>query len=52
LYKIDFKNNTVDFWKTVMFSKENNISGYTILTQAYEQGLLIEEKKKNTFKFY
>ena len=51
MYKIDFKNNSVDFWKTVMFSKKNNIPGHTILTQAYEQGLLIEDKKKILLNF-
>jgi FkbM family methyltransferase len=51
LYKIDFKNNSVDFWKTVMFSKKNNIPGHTILTQAYDQGLLIEDKKKILLNF-
>jgi FkbM family methyltransferase len=51
LYKIDFKNNSVDFWKTVMFSKKNNIPGHTILTQAYDQGLLIEDKKKILLDF-
>ena len=51
MYKIDFKNNAVDFWKTVMFSKKNNIPGHTVLTQAYEQGLLIEDKKKILLNF-
>lgn len=51
MYKIDFKNNSVDFWKTVMFSKKNNIPGHTILTQAYDQGLLIEDKKKILLNF-
>jgi FkbM family methyltransferase len=51
LYKIDFKNNSVDFWKTVMFSKKNNIPGHTILTQAYDQGLLIEDNKKILLNF-
>lgn len=51
MYKIDFKNNSVDFWKTVMFSKKNNIPGHIILTQAYEQGLLIEDKKKILLNF-
>ena len=51
MYKIDFKNNSVDFWKTVMFSKKNNIPGHSILTQAYEQGLLVEDKKKILLNF-
>lgn len=51
MYKIDFKNTSVDFWKTVTFSKKNNIPGYIILTQAYEQGLLAEDKKKILLNF-
>jgi FkbM family methyltransferase len=51
LYKIDFKNTSVDFWKTVTFSKKNNIPGHIILTQAYEQGLLAEDKKKILLNF-
>ena len=51
MYKIDFKNNPIDFWKTVLFSKKNNIPGHIILTQAYEQGLLIEDNKKILLNF-
>ena len=51
MHKIDFKNTSVDFWKTVTFSKKNNIPGYIILTQAYEQGLLAEDKKKILLNF-
>ena len=51
MYKIDFKNNSIDFWKTVLFSKKNNIPGHIILTQAYEQGLLIEDNKKILLDF-
>ena len=51
MYKIDFKNNAVDFWKTVIISKKYNIPGHTVLTQAYEQGLLIEDKKKILLNF-
>ena len=49
--KIDFKNNPVNFWKTVLYSKKNNISGYSILMQAFEQGLLIEDNKKLLLNF-
>ena len=49
--KIDFKNNPVNFWKTVLYSKKNNISGYSILIQAFEQGLLIEDNKKLLLNF-
>ena len=34
-----------------MFSKKNNIPGHIILTQAYEQGLLIENNKKILLNF-
>tara|TARA_Y100000389_G_C17333076_1_gene449190 strand:- start:97 stop:927 length:831 start_codon:yes stop_codon:yes gene_type:complete len=51
LSKIDFKNNPVNFWKTVLYSKKNNISGYSILMQAFEQGLLIEDNKKLLLNF-
>ena len=34
-----------------MFSKKNNIPGHMILTQAYEQGLLIEDQKKILLNF-
>ena len=49
--KIDFKNNPVNFWKTVLYSKKNNISGYSILMQAFEEGLLIEDDKKLLLNF-
>lgn len=49
--KIDFKNNPVNFWKTVLYSKKNNISGYSILMQAFEEGLLIEDNKKLLLNF-
>tara|TARA_B100001093_G_C26625160_1_gene926412 strand:+ start:80 stop:910 length:831 start_codon:yes stop_codon:yes gene_type:complete len=51
LSKIDFKNNPVNFWKTVLYSKKNNISGYSILMQAFEEGLLIEDNKKLLLNF-
>jgi FkbM family methyltransferase len=51
LPKINFKNNTINFWKTVLYSKKNNIPGHTVLTQAYEEGLLVEDNKKLLFNF-
>ena len=49
--KIDFHGKKIDFWRSVVNSKKFNISSYEILSQAYDQGLLIDERKKILFKF-
>ena len=50
--KIDFQGKRIDFWNSIVGSKKLNISSYEILSQAYNQGLLIDERKKLLYKFY
>lgn len=49
--KIDFKDTKIDFWLSIVGSKKFNISPYEILTQAFEQELLLDERKNLLFKF-
>ena len=49
--KIDFQGKRIDFWNSIVGSKKLNISSYEILSQAYNQGLLIDERKKLLYKF-
>ena len=46
MLKIDFKNTPVNFFKIALFSKQKKISNYDILKQAYDQGVLFDNKKK------
>ena len=51
MLKIDFKNNKVDFWKIVTFSKQKKISVYDIIKQAYDQKVLSDINDEILFKF-
>jgi len=51
MLKIDFKNNKVDFWKIVTFSKQKKISVYDIIKQAYDQKVLSDIDDEILFKF-
>ena len=51
MVKIDFKNNQVDFWKTVVFSSKNKIKVYDILKQAHDQKVLMDENDKILLEF-
>jgi FkbM family methyltransferase len=45
MLKIDFKNIPVNFFNVVLFSKQKKISDYIILKQAYDQNLILDDKK-------
>ena len=51
MIKIDFKNNQIDFWKTITFSKQKKIPVYDILKQAYDQKVLSDLNDELLFKF-
>lgn len=51
MVKIDFKNNQVDFWKSVVFSSKNKIKVYDILKQAHDQKLLVDKNDKILLDF-
>ena len=51
MLKIDFKNTPVNFFKIALFSKQKKISNYDILKQAYNQGVLFDDKKKLLLDF-
>ena len=51
MLKIDFKNTPVNFFKIALFSKQKKISNYDILKQAYDQGVLFDDKKKLLLDF-
>ena len=51
MVKIDFKNNQVDFWKTVVFSSKNKIKVYDILKQAHDQKVLVDNNDKILLAF-
>lgn len=45
MLKIDFKNASINFFKVNIFSKQKNIPNYTILKQAYDQNLILDDKE-------
>ena len=51
MIKIDFKNKPINFYQSVEFSKKRKIPSYTILKQAFDQGVLVDEKKKLLLEF-
>ena len=51
MIKIDFKNDQIDFWKTIIFSKQKKIPVYDILKQAYDQKVLLDINDEILFKF-
>ncbi len=51
MLKINFNNTTVNFYKAALLSKQKNISIDIILTQAYDQGVLLDDKKKLLLNF-
>ena len=45
MLKIDFKNVPINFFNVNNFSKQKNIPNYTILKQAYDQNLILDDKE-------
>ena len=43
MFKIDFKNKRVDFFRLATFAKKNNLNHKECLMQAFNQNVLIEE---------
>ena len=43
--KVDFKKN-VNFWELASFAKSKNLDNYLLLSQAYDQNVLIESNTK------
>ena len=51
MIKINFKNNLIDFWSTIVFSRQKKIPVYDILKQAYDQKVLLENNEELLSKF-
>lgn len=51
LLRIDFKGKRVNFWQACEFSKKSKIPHHLVLKQAYDQGLLNDEKNKLLLDF-
>ena len=45
MIKVDFKKN-INFWELASFAKSKNLDNYLILSQAYDQNVLIENNMK------
>ncbi len=45
MFKIDFKNKRVDFFKLATFAKKNNLDHKECLMQAFNQNVLVEDNK-------
>ena len=46
MYKIDFKNNQIDFWKARVISSKEKIDVHEILRQAYDQNVLLDNNSE------
>ena len=51
MLKIDFKNVSINFFNVNNFSKQKNIPNYTILKQAYDQNLILDDKENLFLEF-
>ena len=49
--KIDFKNIQINFWRAKLFSIKKKISVSTILEQAYNQRVLVDNNDKMLYEF-
>ena len=51
MIKIDFQNKPINFYQSAEFSKKRNIPSHIILKQAFDCGILYDEKKKLLLNF-
>ena len=51
MFKIDFRNKRVDFFRLASFAKKNNLNHKDCLMQAFDQNMLIEDNVELLKKF-